>query len=141
MDIQSIYAEFRDRERRSRNIIIHDLIEDPNLQIEQRSKMDKQVAESIVSKFTNDKCVVSTMRLGKLHQNNESSKSPERNKPRPMKVVLQNKEYVLQILINKKKYKDEVKIGPDRTSQQRKHLAELLSNLQMAKKMVIQKRE
>ena len=53
-----------------------------------------------------------------------------------MKVVLQNDDYALNILMNQKnKKKDlgEVKIGPDRTPQQRALFSKILSNLELAK--------
>ncbi|KAK7789026.1 hypothetical protein R5R35_001699 [Gryllus longicercus] len=129
MEMESLYAEFHERERRSKNLLIYGIEEDTTLKTKERLIADKQIVTSIITEITGEDCVVSTMRLGENHQTKDSSVSTNANKPRPIKVVLHNADAVIKVLKNKNKYKGDGKIGADRTMKQREYLRNLISQL------------
>ena len=133
-DIESLYAEFHEREKRSKNVIIYGIMEDTKLKTRERLIKDRQTVTSIIKEITSDDCVVSTMRLGDVFWTLQNKDLPisSTNKPRPIKVVLQNADFAIKVLKNKKKYEGEAKIGADRTIMQREYMKNLINQLNIA---------
>ena len=57
------------------------------------------------------------------------SAKPTEVKIRPIKVILQHPALAMVILLNKKKYTQSSRIGPDRTQMQRNHIKSLMAQL------------
>ncbi|GLH16410.1 Uncharacterized protein GBIM_20683 [Gryllus bimaculatus] len=128
MEMESLYAEFHEREWRSKNVLIYGIEEDTTLKTKERLIANKQIVTSI-TEITGEDCVVSTMRLGENHQTKDSSVSTNANKPRPIEVVLHNADAVIKVQKNKHKYKAEGKIGADCSMKQREYLRNLISQI------------
>ncbi|KAK7863806.1 hypothetical protein R5R35_001377 [Gryllus longicercus] len=129
-EYEDIYAEFIDRQRRSKNIIIYGLHEDQKQNKQQSHENDEKEIKSILSNITDTHIEFSFHRLGILNNMNKEPKTSKANdKVRPIKVLLPDSDLALDILRNKKKYKGNVKISPDMTLRQRSHMRNLISKI------------
>lgn len=120
---ESFCSELADRNQRSRNILIYNIDENkqtPATQVSSNGCLndDRETIISILSNIVDiEACDFTVSRVGRKMD----------DKPRPIKVVLPNPSWVLQIMRNKRNLTSQVKIVPDRTPRQRDHFKRLLS--------------
>ncbi|KAK7869850.1 hypothetical protein R5R35_006662 [Gryllus longicercus] len=148
MDYEELFAEFVDREQRSKNIIMYGIEENTNVSAKQDDAVegnentnvsakdgdikDREKVTSILSKIINPIPEFKTYRLGNPKKfANVAADSATNERTRPLKVVFLNSSQSLRILKNKKKYNGNVRMGPDRTMRQRQHLKSVISKCEV----------
>ncbi|KAK7788547.1 hypothetical protein R5R35_011740 [Gryllus longicercus] len=120
-DIEQVIEEIADRQMKRRNIIFHGVMESEKLNVAERQAEDVQNVTKTLSLF-DDNCpnIIMTARLGKKNS----------NKPRPLRVVLDDPRTVTSILKRKNLYKGPIGFSSDKTLQQRKHMLSLKNELE-----------
>lgn len=114
---EEIMGELQDRERRSKNIMIYNLEESSSNENIDQDIVNVKCTIQSVRKINVDN--IKIMRLGVKRQGTT----------RPLKVILNSKEDALDIIKNKFKCRNPIKIDHDRTPKQRKHLQDLKEQL------------
>lgn len=114
---EEIMSELQDRERRSNNIMIYNLEEPSSNESMDLDIVNVKGAIQAVKKINVDNKKI--IRLGVKRQ----------GITRPVKVILNSREDVLDIVKNKFRCRNPVRIDHDRTHKQRKHLQDLKEQL------------
>ncbi|CAG5028978.1 unnamed protein product [Parnassius apollo] len=122
VNLDTVINEIQERKNRSRNLIVFGIPESTANSPEERKSHDKdQVSKTITSLATPEPEILTVIRLGKPVSKIE--------KPRPIKVVLANKHNAINVLKNKGKLPNSVKVKADMTPYQRDQLRRLREEL------------
>ncbi|CAG4996202.1 unnamed protein product [Parnassius apollo] len=122
VNLDTVINEIQERKNRSRNLIVFGIPESTANSPEERKSHDKdQVSKTITSLATPEPEILTVIRLGKPVSKIE--------KPRPIKVVLANKHNAINVLKNKGKLPNSVKVKADMTPYQRDQLRRLRGEL------------
>lgn len=120
LEYENLLTELQDRTQRQKNIV---LIGVPEPAVENKGSRDKhdstEVLKIIQSLHQSCPAPIKMFRLGKY--------SPEKN--RPIKVCFESEKTVITLLRNKSNVRDNIKIYPDQTYQQRSYLKHLREDL------------
>lgn len=116
LEAEEMFAELSDREKRKSNLIIFNLPELENSSITDQSNKDICDVKEILTELNVSVNVTNAMRLGKYDITRTSRK-------RPLKIILPNEDYALEILRNCKNLKNSksfktISIDRDRTPAQ-----------------------
>lgn len=119
---ETVISEVIDRHARSRNIIIFNLPEPIGM-----NEKDTSLIKSVLDDITPNIAPVTISRLGQ-----------KSNKPRPLKVTLQEPSDVFIVLKNKHKLRTSptygsIRITPDRTTMQRNQIHDIIGKLEERK--------
>lgn len=136
---EDMYAEFVERESRSRNVLVHGVSESADLSPRQQLAQDKQLVSTLLSPIIGaGKMDFFVTRLGKVKSPEEvtlplaaslDGPRPKKVGPRPIKVSFSDAKIALMCLRGKDKITGSAKLGADRTKRQRDHLFALLEKL------------
>lgn len=122
LNMDAVLQEMDERQYRSKNVIIFGINESASSSTEDRKKHDKLQVQKALEKIPDvdmEKSIV--VRLGKPADNSA--------KPRPVKVILQNKHQAINVLKNKKKLPQNISASSDKTPYQRDQLRKLREEL------------
>lgn len=115
-----VFQEIEDRKRREKNVMVYNISESTEENVEARIQFDTQQVSNLFIGILGDEAPVKVIRVGK-----------KGNKPRPIRVIFANESVVTKILKNRNKISPAaIKVGPDRTFQQRAHFKELKKQLE-----------
>lgn len=117
-NIDSACAEFAERERRSKNIILHGLEESTS---STPIKDDIKKVLDIFNNLKSSNIKINTSNIKVFRIGNKSSD----NSPRSVCINLHNKSDVMKLIVNKDKFKP-YKISTDKTAYQRTQLKKLI---------------
>jgi hypothetical protein len=128
-NVETILEEINDRELRSRNIIFYNVPESSSSSTSIRIDHDKSITSKLIHSFcTSDPdCSFKLYRVGR----------PVKNKPRPLKVIFQTPNPVMDIcknfdpkrLVDIDPSLENVSLSRDRTLHERKYLSDLRATL------------
>lgn len=113
-EFNSIVSEVMDRQRRSKNLIIYGIEESANGERDARRSHDMESVKSVLNFLSCGLSQVNPLRLGKY--------APNQERPRPVKITLNDEETVHQIIRKANKLKgsqfENIRISLDRTPRQ-----------------------
>lgn len=125
MNYEEVISEMEERKNKAKNVMIFNVMESTSSDIEEKQKHDKIIVEDLVKPILDkpQEYIKKVIRIGKLG-----------DKPRPIKVILQDSDTALKILKNKNRVNLAlIKISSDMTIHQRNYLKELRSELERRK--------
>lgn len=122
--VESVISELEERQKRSVNVIMFGIPETTldDATIDERKQHDTSEVDKALSTLPDPATPVMLVRLGKL--------DPAVTGPRPLKVVMQNREAAINILKNSKKLGTGISAKNDLTPYQREYLKNLRLELE-----------
>lgn len=120
INYDSFLSEIEDRKQRAKNIMVYNIPEQSGGNDLNKADSDKEVTKEIIATVSEVSKIKKVIRVGKTGE-----------KPRPLKVILDNPQTALLVLRNKSKISHpSAKISADLTLNQRNHLKKLRNQLE-----------
>jgi hypothetical protein len=120
LNMEAFIHEYKERELREKNLMVYNVPESKKQSLELKIEDDKVAVKNILSPITDISGGISkVIRIGKIG-----------DKPRPIKIIFQDKSWVFRLLKNKNGIAEpNIKINADLTVLQRNHLNNLRAEL------------
>ncbi|KAJ3652304.1 hypothetical protein Zmor_018282 [Zophobas morio] len=118
---EEIFAEINDRLHRSKNVIVYNLSEFQSDDLNTRINKDKESVSNILNSMNLPLYEFKSIRLGTAKQN---------SKPRPLKLIFKNANEAMEVLKDRRKAPNDIKLNYDQTILQREKYKMVRQELQ-----------